>query len=75
MLGELVPELPRLLDLAGQVPGHLAALALCAGRGLICGGEGGHGGVVIPEGLLIRLILINKLDPDVGKQLLGTFVL
>ena len=30
------------LDLAGQVPGHLAALALGAGRGLICGGEGGH---------------------------------
>ena len=74
MLGELVPERPGLLDLAGQVPGHLAALALCAGRGLICGREGGHRGVVIPLSLLIRFILINKLDPDVSEQLLRTLV-
>ena len=74
MLGELVPERPRLLDLAGEVPGHLAALALSAGRCLICGGEGGHRGVVIPLSLLVCLILINELDPNVSKQLLGTLV-
>ena len=74
MLGELGPERPRLLDLAGEVPGHLAALALGAGRGLICGGEGGDRGVVIPRRLLVCLILINKLDPNVSKQLLGTLV-